>query len=219
MIPSHISFRATLLTFFLALTDSAQAHPSKPDTSPNEIRATSPNLSPYRPVLTDGTFLPAPSSHTNPNNLRHGVPPLPDRNPQIHNPGPRDPKLHLRLQREHPHLRRRHRSPLQRRRAPPHPKHQPRPSGPEQPSQRSGRRHRRPNRAVRPPRHRRTPLHRRRRADLGPVRRGATAVRVRRGRHRGTGRGECGTAGLRGCGLEGADGCGGECGVDGGVSG
>ncbi|KAF6225494.1 hypothetical protein HO133_009494 [Letharia lupina] len=62
MIPSHFSFRATLLTFFLALTDSAQAHPSKPDTSPNEIRATSPNLSAYRPVLTDGTAsLPSPT--------------------------------------------------------------------------------------------------------------------------------------------------------------
>ena len=213
MTASHVSFLATLLGFFLALFTLTEARPSKRDTLPNEIRATLPNLSAYSPVLTDGESLPNPFSNANSNNIRRFIPPRPNRNPQVHHPRPRHPKLHLRLLRQHPHLHRCHRSTLQRSSTPPSNVRQPRSSHPKRAANRSDRRNRCSNPAVRLSGDRRTPLHRHRRADLGPLRRWAT-VRVLRGRYTRSVGGECGTAGVRGCGLEGVDECGGERGVE-----
>ncbi|CAD6581781.1 MAG: hypothetical protein ASARMPREDX12_000664 [Alectoria sarmentosa] len=62
MIASRIPFPITLLGLFLALVLSIEAHPFKRTILPNGIRAASPILSDYSPVLTDGTSsLPAPT--------------------------------------------------------------------------------------------------------------------------------------------------------------
>ncbi len=71
MIASRVSFLATLLGFFLALLNISEARPLKRDALINETRATSPNLSAYSPVLTDGKSLLNPILNTKSNNTRH----------------------------------------------------------------------------------------------------------------------------------------------------